>query len=241
MDPWCVNNITVIAFYPGGCGNRYLRKLQNKEYSTSGVTYDKLFSNQKFEHRYLLADILQIEGEYCLTHCINYRKVKKLLNPTRAVFIKTDFKKSLRREWVHDGIRLYKQNKQNTNQTIETYNAIRDVSWPEIINIDEFNMLPNRFKAEVTQQLSMLKVSEELDSAWSVINWHHEYYAQYPLEMGNFETVNDVTFMNLVNVELDRYSSPVFDFCWNVYTELGKSAPIVELYDRHIALLNLNK
>jgi hypothetical protein len=50
-----------------------------------------------------------------------------------------------------------------------------------------------------------------------------------------------LTFMNLVNVELDRYSSPVFDFCWNVYTELGKSAPIVELYDQHIALLNLNK
>jgi hypothetical protein len=47
--------------------------------------------------------------------------------------------------------------------------------------------------------------------------------------MGKFEPVDDVTFMNLVNVELDRYSSPVFDFCWDVYTELGKSAPIVEI------------
>lgn len=236
-----MNNITVIAFYPGGCGNRYLRKLKNKEYSTPGITYDKHFSDQKIENRYLLNDFALIEGDYCLTHCINYSRVKQLLNPTRAILIHTDFKKSLRREWMHDGIKLYNQNKQITDQTIKTYNAIRDVSWPTIINIDQFNMLPDRFKDEVIQQLSILKVSEELDSAWAVINWHHEYYLQYTLEMGKFEPVDDVTFMNLVNVELDRYSSPVFDFCWDVYTELGKSAPIVELYNRHTALPNLNK
>ena len=35
-----MNDITVIAFYPGGGGNRYLRKLLNREFKTANISYD---------------------------------------------------------------------------------------------------------------------------------------------------------------------------------------------------------
>lgn len=231
---WYVNDVTVIAFYPGGGGNRYLRMLQNEEFSTPGITYDKTFTNQHFTYRYLTNENIVFTTEkYCLTHCLNYDRIKQVLDPKRVIFLNTDFKKSLRREWIHDGVRLYMPTQSKIDQILFTYNSIKDTSWPTITTIEEYYALPPILRDETEQQLSNINVPVELDSAWSAIAWHHNYYTLYPLTIDKFETATEHEFYDMMFAELDSYTSPLFDFCWNTYCSLGKTAPIVDLYHRH--------
>jgi hypothetical protein len=229
-----VNDITVIAFYPGGGGHRYLRMLSNKEFSTPGITYDKNFVNQPFEARYLNGSVPLVHtGKYYLTHCLNHDQIQQMLDPDRIIFLDTDFQKSLRREWIHDGIRLYTPLQNKDSQLLFTYNSIKDVGWPTISTIDEYEALPEALKNETYQQLSTITIPIELNSAWASITWHHDYYTLYPPTIDKFEIAKENEFYKIMQTELDSYIDPLFEFCWNTYCDLGKTAPIVDLYNQH--------
>jgi len=228
-----VSDITVIAFYPGGGGNRYLRKLLNEEFTTANVAYDYKFSNQLFNHRYLLDDILEPpRSKYVLTHCMNYSRIRSVFGDVDVKMILTDFKQSIRREWMLNGDAMYKQ-KYTENQeenTVSAYNGISDENWPVCTNYADFLKLPTRYKTEVLAKLSI--APDELMSAWAAITWHNKYYIRYPVESTGANVVTDVDFMDVISSELARYSNDIFDFCWK---NSDPAVPIVDLYNRHIA------
>lgn len=231
--------VTIIAFYPGGGGNRYLRKLLGEEYSTSGIAYDNKFKNQTLEHRYLLGNVSPPVTEFVLTHCMDTCRIQEVFDPYQILVIKTDLFKSLQREWVLNGHNLYKkQHSENKEQTVvELYNAIKTDSWPHCETYEEFSALDTRYKTEVLEKI--IDVPAELDSAWSTITWHHNYYKNSNID--DAVTVNDAEFLEVIEKELDSYQHPVFQFCWQQYEKYGPTAPIVELYNQHIRELNLHK
>ena len=103
----------IICFYPGGCGNRYYLSLQNKEYKKHLVSYDGRV-NQPFRKRYLLDNGIDssTDNEVLLTHCLNFEKIKfHFPNHTTIVALDTDFKMSLRRQWMLDGLRNFQSTK----------------------------------------------------------------------------------------------------------------------------------
>ena len=70
---------SVIGFYPGGGGNRYLRYLQNKEYHTPKTFYDSCFKDQSPEARYLIKKNISFEyNDILLTHCMNQRHIRDI-------------------------------------------------------------------------------------------------------------------------------------------------------------------
>jgi hypothetical protein len=191
-----VNNLSVIAFYPGGGGNRYLRYLQNKDFSNYNVSYDNIVVGQKSEYRYLLNPLSKpLDTNPILTHCLNSKQIIKFFGPCDITILQTDFKKSLRREWCLQGLQLYKKKVQN----------------------------------EVTHDL--------LNSVWSTITWHHNYYTQHQIDTSNCKIIDITTgsddFAKVIQQELENYYSKLFDFCWEIYTNQGPTAPIVTLYDQH--------
>jgi hypothetical protein len=223
-----VNKPTVIAFYPGAGGNRYLRYLTGKEYLTPDITYDNKFTDQKFEFRYLLEKV-KVNQEFILTHCLNYSHINEQLNPKKVIMINSDFKKSLRREWWLNGNNLYKQKVQLVNQDcmLTTYNNIKDPNWPNILTVED--MLPDH-KKETMEKMSKYNVPEELNSAWATVSWHHAYYEKYPVELGYAEIANDQEFVNFMEYELNKYDNEYFNFSWDIFNRYGPNATINELY-----------
>ena len=103
-----MNKISVIAYYPGGGGNRYLRYLQKEEFEKAYTAYDQFYMH--YEYRHLLDPIeFPLKSQLILTHCLNSEKIKSTVGPCDITFIITDFKKSLQREWSINGYANYKQ------------------------------------------------------------------------------------------------------------------------------------
>ncbi len=191
-----MNDLSIIAFYPGGGGNRYLRYLQNKDFNNYNISYDIESESQHDEYRYLLTPFsTSIGSNVILTHCLVPQQIIKFFGPCNITILQTDFKKSLRREWCLQGLQFYKEKVQN------------DLDY-ELIN-----------------------------SAWSTIVWHHAYYNQYPMITDGCKVVDVTTgsdkFAKVMQQELENYHSKLFEFCWNIYSSRGPSAPIITLYDQH--------
>ena len=223
-----MNNLTVVAFYPGGGGNRYRRLLEGKSFSEPNRVYDDLFKDQSFVNRYLTRAPDVTGQRFVLTHCLNYSHIVQQLNPSQVFVILTDFKKSLLREWKLNGFSLYQNRvvEDQPQQLINTYNAIKDPGWPDIDGV-----VPDQYMEEVVAKLQEFKINDTLDSAWETIKWHHEYYKQYPIEVGHATVVSDRAFNTVMDQELNSYHSDVFDFCWQTYTDLGPKAPVVDLHN----------
>lgn len=237
-------NTTVIAFYPGGGGNRYLLSLLEQEFSTLGVTYDKQFSSQLKSLRWLMGKIDAPLTTYCLTHCMNATHIENTLSPKNIIFIDTDLQQSLQRQWYHNGIRLYRENLSNTtllsDQILLCYQDIKDPSWPTIYSIEDFNNLEPHARNEVIETMQINAVPLELGSAWETINWCCQYYNKYPVEFKNHQVVSildDTLYAKVMREELARYQSEIFSFCWDIYHTKGNAAPIVDLYNQHRASL----
>lgn len=238
------NNVTVIAFYPGGGGNRYLLSLLNREYSTPGITYDEQFVNQRTSFRYLFTEISEELPEYCLTHCMNATQIEKVLKPKNIVFINTNLQQSLQREWYHDGVRLHNKNHttsmSHSDQVVQAYQGIKDLTWPVVSSIEEFNELSERIRVEVIETMQKNTASTDLESAWETISWHCQYYSKYPAEFKDYRVVSlteNSPFAKVMQEELASYRSDLFNFCWNTYATKGSNAPIIDLYARHKVLL----
>lgn len=236
-----MNNLTVIGFFPGAGGNRFLLSLLGKEFETLNTTYDLAFKNQLTPFRYLLDTNLTADSDYCLTHCMNVAHIKKVLSPAKIIFIDSDLKQCMRRQWVHDGMRLYnvKFSPIAPNELIlRTYNGIKDATWPVISSIEEFNQVDESIRTETLEATQKTTgTSDKVDSAWTSIKYHCSYYNDYPIDYGDcqVESISSETrFAQVMREELALYNSELFDFCWDVYWSEGPNAPIIDLYNQRM-------
>jgi hypothetical protein len=221
----------IIAFYPGGCGNRYLQYLLGNDWSAYHRSYDNMAS-QLFEHRYLLSSAPPAVQKHTLTHSINSEQISQAFPNQPIVFIKTDLQQSLRREWMlHGHERFLKKKSRADKSRIEHYCAIKDSSWPDINSTEMLDSLPAHILKEVNDNYvkvnnttgiisSMLvEYSDKIESAYENIQWHLDYYKTYPKEFSKVSTIIDIEtcdseFAQVVKNELGLYSSEVFDNVW---------------------------
>jgi hypothetical protein len=231
----------IIAFYPGAGGNRYLQKLLGNDWAKPHTSYDQL-NHQQYAHRYLLDHMPQTESQYILTHCMNSQKIQQTFPGHAIVFIKSNLQPSLQREWALYGHRRFLDQKiKNTVSRLEHYMAFRAPAWPRIDTEDQIDQLPENIKQEVHADydkvvsdtvvpvLSVLSqltrdTVDKINSAYEIIQWHLDYYNKYPVNFSGAEQVIDIDadgneFCQLMQTELSRYHSEIFDQVWSTIDE----------------------
>lgn len=225
----------IIAFYPGAGGNRYYRMLNQLEWKQTDRSYD-LENNQLYENRYLLG-ASDSSGTHILTHALNHQQINNAFPGRPITYIHGSLRKCLRREWKLAGHDRYMQkiNKRSICR-IEHYNCYKDNSWPIINSIAQLEELPPDILQEVNLNFAQLNhkpdpinidlnyivqnLSFKAESAYEIINWHAQYYHQYPVSLteNNSKVINieheDSEFADLMRRELDSYHSNVFDTVW---------------------------
>jgi hypothetical protein len=77
---------------------------------------------------------------------------------------------------------------------------------------------------------------DQLGQMFDMIVWHHNYYAEYPVDW-NIGTVIDIDtdcteFGQVMRKELDT-SDDLFDLAWDCFVNLGPTAPIMDLYKEY--------
>jgi hypothetical protein len=223
----------IIAFYPGGCGNRYLQYLLGNDWTQYHRSYDNV-SFQLFDHRYLLTPIpTNTFQKYILTHSMNSKQINQAFPDQPVVFIKTNLQQSLRREWMLHGHERFLKKKDTTDiSRLDHYYAIKDESWPDINNVDMLDSLPDYILEEVNADYLRvsnpvgvisnitLEYASKIESAYENIQWHLDYYKNYPEDFSNATTIIDIEYSNtnfaqVVKNELNLYSSEVFDKVWD--------------------------
>ena len=171
--------IDVIAFYPGGGGNRYIRYIAGLEYSQNNAVYDRQAPSQFFANRYLTNGV-DTSKNIILTHCLNKEHIKSLIENCRITFLISDFKKSLHREWKLMGHARYTPNYDTIK--IEHYNAVKDPSWPDVNTAEDLLTLPEHIKNEINTTYKQIDhlvnpdgEYQYLVTAFATISWHDNY------------------------------------------------------------------
>lgn len=81
-----------------------------------------------------------------------------------------------------------------------------------------------------------------IDTAFSVIVWHLEYYSRRPLEVGDAMVINldhpACEFSYTMAKELDCYQSEIFDLAWDSVASYGSNAPILDIFDAKFSASN---
>lgn len=239
----------IICFYPGGGGNRYYNSVNNKEYKTLNRSYDSSHgipgTHSKF--RYLNdSTIYEYDDDTTvLTHCLNFEKIKyHFPKKTKFVALDTDFKSSIRRQWCLEGMILYKKEEKRYSK-LDVYNTIKEKSWPNIDNENELKNLPNYILKAVAIGLSNDEYYsgsefDDINSAFSSICYHRNYYNIYPPTMLSSSGVdiidcrknsrNSTELSKVILNELDSYTSEIFDFSWDAFDSLGEGAPVLSMW-----------
>lgn len=232
----------IIAFYPGAGGNRYLQRLLGNEWTHPHTSYDLINSGQQYPHRYLLGHTPPAKSQHILTHCMNCPKIQQTFPGHAVVFIKSNLQASLQREWALHGHQRFKnQTIKNTVSRLEHYGAFRAPDWPDIDCEDQIDQLPNSIRQEV--EIDYVKVInhtvntvpgvlaqlthdtiDKINPAYEIIQWHRDYYNQYPVDFAGAEQVIDIDtdsneFSVLMQAELDRYQSEIFNQVWDAVNE----------------------
>lgn len=229
---------TVIAFYPGAGGNRYLRMQQQAEWKSHKMSYDHHVTNQSEKNRYINdASIAGSQSDVILSHCVNTTLIKKIWPNHQITVIIGDLQCCLRREWMLNGHQRYWQKiTRGLSDKIDFYNAIKDQSWPVVYDEKDLASLPSRIQQEFSESYSQLMYNnttssqdiytiltkefmEKLESAYEQIQWHKQYYQSYPLDLDFCDQQIDLRdsneFSSFMTKELSLYSSEVFDRCWS--------------------------
>lgn len=229
----------VISYYPGAGGNRYYKFTNGAEYETLNMSYDTNVSDQKFVYRYL-QDLgpHNVSNRVTLTHCLNVPHIKAIItNHGPVVVLKSNMKKSLRRQW-----QLMKHvtiTPQTENHKITIYHNIQAAHWPVVTTLAEYYALHDDIKQEVEikfNQSAEMQTQDyaELDSAWQTIVWHHDYYQRYIPDFKGARVIDidtaDNPFAHVMRQELDNYSNALFDTAWECYYAHGKQASIFDYY-----------
>ena len=232
--------MNIIAFYPGGGGNRYYRYKNNETWKEHNVTYDSCVKNQFFENRYLTEDKnYSFIDNFVLTHCVNTPRLKKIFPNSEITIIKSSLKKSLLRELTLAGYNRY-ITKINTVELdkIEHYRAYKDSAWPDIQSIEQFNNLPEKILLEVNEDykknikqytpefedtLARLKQHYLLliDSYSESIKWHQTYYKNYPYDTLFAKSIIDIDgddseFSKFMRKELNLYNDDTYNRVWEL-------------------------
>lgn len=238
----------IVAFYPGAGGNRYLRRLLDKDWVQLNQSYDCYNLGQKYEYRYLTNLITAPQTEHTLTHCMNIQRIQQCLPATSVVFIKSDLQASLRREWMLHGHQRYmNQLKTCMVSRLDHYRAFKDPTWPEVQTEFQINQLPNNILIEVNNDYNkvidsqpavpevLINLTQQLinriNSAYEIIYWHLKYYQKYPVDFSAAEHVIDIEtdnddFSQLMRKEMSLYSSEIFDQVWKDVYEQWQSKSI---------------
>lgn len=231
----------IIAFFPGAGGNRYLRRLLEKEWTTTDRSYDMEFRDQRFQYRYLNGTLTRkLTSVHVLTHCMNSKKIRQVFPNQPIVFIKSDLHVSLQREWALHGHKRFEEKIKEeieTQSRLEHYIAIKDPLWPKINNLRELAELPDSIQKEVkmdydkvastrSQKVSgvlesiTMQIIGKINSAYETIRWHEDYYKTYPVDFSAAESVinidaDNLDFCRVMKQELARYNSEIFTEVWN--------------------------
>jgi hypothetical protein len=226
----------IIAFYPGGGGNRYRQFLVGNDWKKFKVSYDEANSDQLFKYRYLTELSYHNDLPHILTHCMNSGVIKKLFPNNPIVVIKADLQTCLRREWMLHGHKLFMNNKiKNTVPRLDHYNAIKDSQWPMVYTEDQIDQLPDTILQEVMtnyKKITRIDVPynllsltqtliDKINSAYEIVNWHFNYYQEKPVDFSQADTIIDIAtgkdeFSLLMQQELELYPSEIFDQVWKV-------------------------
>jgi|APGre2960657373_1045057.scaffolds.fasta_scaffold07290_4 hypothetical protein len=234
----------IIAFYPGGGGNRYLQRLLGNDWTQPHISYDLTNTGQQYKHKYLTDHIPQSDSQYILTHCMNTQKIQHTFPGHPIVFIKSELQVSLQREWMLHGHQRFMDKKikiKNTASRLEHYIAFKSPSWPMIDTEDQIDQLPAPIRQEV--QIDYDKVIndtvedlpgilahltrntiDKINSAYEIINWHLNYYERFPVDFSGAEQVINIDidnddFSSVMTTELNLYQSEIFDQVWQVINE----------------------
>lgn len=240
----------VVGFYPGAGGNRYISYIKGQEWTTLGTIYDLKSGGTVQGCEPYLDSTEQIPvvntTDYVVTHSVNSKRISECFPGHKIVLLRADLKSSLRREWSLKGKNDNVQSNPNYEQNIiDCYNAIRADSWPVVDSFDQYQQAPEYIKQEVVAEFSKnLKLNAErnqyLNSAYTTICWHHEFYNRYPYDDSCAEVINidsSTEFGLIMRKELDLYKdNELFNFAWSVFEKYGTDAPIIGLYDRQHSL-----
>ena len=230
----------IIAFYPGAGGNRYLQKLLNNDWTQLHRSYDTANAEQRYEHRYLIANTAHPASQYTLTHCMNSKRIQQVFPGVPIVFINSGLQESLQREWaLHGHQRFVNKNTAGTVSRLGHYLAIKDPLWPELDSEDQIDTLPldilQEVKNDYTKVINMSldnspgvltqvtkNIISKVNSAYEIITWHQQYYyCTYPEDFSgatqiiNIDTDND-EFSLVMKKEINLYQSEIFDNVWGV-------------------------
>jgi hypothetical protein len=231
----------IIAFYPGAGGNRYLQRLLGNNWTQPNTSYDQK-TTQLHSHRYLLDHVPQTDSQHILTHCMNSQKIQQAFPGHAIVFIKSDLQASLQREWALYGHQRFLDRTTKTSVSrLEHYVAFKAPVWPDIVSEDQIDQLPENIKQEVHADydkvvsdtvvpvpsvLSQLtrNIVDKINSAYEIITWHRAYYEKYPVDFSVAKQVIDIDadgneFCQLMQTELSRYHSEIFDQVWKAINE----------------------
>jgi len=158
------------------------------------------------------------------------------------VFITSDLKTSLQREWaLHGHQRFLDQCPKSTVSRLEHYMAFRAPNWPIIDTEDQIKQLPDKIKQEVHADYDKVvsntvesvpsvlaqlthNTVDKINSAHEIIQWHLDYYNKYPVDFAGAEQVIDIDananeFGQLMQTELSRYHSEIFNQVWEAIDE----------------------
>lgn len=83
---------------------------------------------------------------------------------------------------------------------------------------------------------SQEKAHRAIDSAFTAISWHSEYYQKYPMQVDDDTIMIDIAtahseFGKIMRDELLRYQSPFFDLAWQAFSRYGHTAPIIDIFE----------
>lgn len=227
----------IIAFYPGGGGNRYLQRLLGNPWQTTNVSYDNTHRTQLNKHRYLFSTPPEKTNKLILTHCMNSQRIHEVFPDSDIVFINTDLRASLRREWVLHGHTQYMNKKINSQVSrLEHYNAFKDPAWPPASTQSELDCLPRDILQEVNKDYSkvvaevpavpgkLAKITQEyidkINSAYENIRWNLKYYQDFPVDFSRATQIINVNsdtdeFSSVMKQELSLYPSELYDRVWD--------------------------
>ena len=232
----------IIAFYPGAGGNRYLQRLLGNDWTQPHISYDQINTTQRYQNRYLIDHVPQTDAQHILTHCMNSQKIQQTFPGHSVVFINSNLQASLQREWaLHGHQRFLNQTQKNSVSRLEHYVAFKAPAWPNIDSEDQIDQLPEKIKQEVkidyakvinnTIQTVPSKLAQlthntidKINSAYEIIQWHRNYYNRFPVNFAGAEQVIDIDVGNnefgvLMQTELDRYQSEIFNQVWDAVNE----------------------
>jgi len=232
----------IIAFYPGAGGNRYLQRLLGNDWKQPYTSYDQINTTQQYQHRYLIDLTSQTDSQHILTHCMNSQKIQQTFPGHAIVFIKSNLQASLKREWLlHGHQKFLDQTTKNSVSRLEHYWAFKAPGWPNIDCEGQIDQLPENIKQEVQADYTKVlnntihtvpgilvqltrNTIDKINSAYEIIQWHLNYYDQYPVNFACAEQVIDIDtnhneFCLLMQEELGRYQSEIFNQVWDAVNE----------------------